>query len=142
MLFRSKSINSAYAVTSSSQDGIAEGLLESLNVDSAGLVQGTYSNGAQLKLGKVVLANFANPDGLSKLGDSKYQVSAESGAAVFNEAGKGGAGTISSGMLEMSNVDVTVELTDLILAQRNFQANAKAIDTNSQMIKSMADNIR
>ena len=137
-----KSINSAYAVASSSQDGVAEGLLESLNVDSAGLVQGTYSNGAQLKLGKVVLANFANPDGLSKLGDSKYQVSAESGTAVFNEAGKGGAGTISSGMLEMSNVDVTVELTDLILAQRNFQANAKAIDTNSQMIKSMADNIR
>ena len=137
-----RSLNAKYSGNSSSQNGRQEGVLESLDVGSDGLVQATYSNGVQEKLAKIVLANFTNPSALYQLGDSRYTPSADSGAAVFNEAGLKGMGTLKSGALEMSNVDVTTELVDLIMAQRNFQANAKAIEMNNQMIKSMADNIR
>ncbi len=137
-----RSINARYAVNSSSQNGRPEGTLESLDIGSDGLVKATYSNGEEVKLVKIVLANFMNPSALSQLGDSRYVTTADSGQAVFSEAGANGMGNLRSGAIEMSNVDVTVELVDLIMAQRNFQANAKAIETNNQMIKSMSDNIR
>jgi flagellar hook-basal body protein len=137
-----RAVNAKYAVNSSSQNGRPDGSLESLDVGSDGLVKATYSNGVEEKLAKIVLANFVNPSALRQLGDSRYVTSAESGQAVFSEAGANGMGDLRAGAIEMSNVDVTVELVDLIMAQRNFQANAKAIETNNQMIKSMSDNIR
>ena len=79
------------------------------------------------------ISNFSNPNGLKQIGNANYTQTAKSGAADIGEAGSGGIGAIRGGSLERSNVDITEELVNLITAQRNFQANAKAIETSSQM---------
>ena len=92
-----------------------------------------FSNGESQALGKVALANFANPTGLRQLGTSYWSASGLSGEPELGTAGTDGFGSLMSGMLEGSNVDITEELVNLIAAQRNFQANAKALDTASQI---------
>ena len=133
--------NSAFAAISQSQNGQPEGDLNGISIGDDGLIIGSYSNGTQKSLGKIVVANFNSAAGLKQLGDSSWTASAESGAARLGEAGAAGYGTIRSGSRERSNVDLTTELVDLIAAQRNFQANAKAIETNSAMTSAII-NIR
>jgi flagellar hook-basal body protein len=106
-----------------------------------GLIVASYSNGSQKSLGKIVIANFNSSSGLKQLGDAAFTATGESGTARLGEAGAAGFGTIRAGSRERSNVDLTNELVDLISAQRNFQANAKAIETNSAMTSAII-NIR
>jgi len=101
----------------------------------------SYSNGSQKSLGKIILANFTTPQGLRQIGDSSFYATSESGEASFGEAGAAGFGTLRAGARERSNVDLTGELVDLITAQRNFQANAKAIETTNAMTQAII-NIR
>lgn len=138
---QSTQYSSAFAVLSQSQDGAPEGELMGLDIGVDGLVSATYSNGSQVSLGKIVLANFASPTGLRQVGDASYLASATSGMAKIGEAGSAGFGSIRAGATERSNVDLTQELVDLITAQRNFQANAKAIETSSTMTQAIV-NIR
>jgi len=138
---QSTQYSSAFAVLSQSQDGAPEGELMGLDIGVDGLVSATYSNGSQTSLGKIVLANFSSPTGLRQVGDASYLASATSGSAKIGEAGSAGFGSIRAGATERSNVDLTQELVDLITAQRNFQANAKAIETSSTMTQAIV-NIR
>ena len=138
---KSTQYSSAFAVLSQSQDGAPEGELMGLNINPDGLVNATYSNGSQVSLGKIVLANFSSPSGLRQVGDASYLSSASSGMAKIGEAGSAGFGSIRAGATERANVDLTQELGDLITAQRNFQANAKAIETSSTMTSAII-NIR
>ena len=138
---RSTQYSSAFAVLSQSQDGAPEGDLMGLDIGVDGLVNATYSNGSQVSLGKIVLANFSSPTGLRQIGDASYLSSATSGSAKIGEAGSAGFGSIRAGATERANVDLTQELVDLITAQRNFQANAKSIETSSTMTQAII-NIR
>ena len=85
------------------------------------------------------MAKFNNPQGLTQLGDTKYLKTTSSGPEMANRPGYGGLGSLRSGAIEQSNVDITTELVDLIEAQRNFQSNSKAIETIDKMIKAMID---
>ncbi len=138
---QSTQYSSAYAVLSKSKDGAPVSELMGLDIGTDGLVTATYSNGSQVSLGKIVLANFSSPTGLRQVGDASYLASATSGAAKIGEAGSAGFGSIRAGATERANVDLTQELVDLITAQRNFQANAKAIETSSTMTQAII-NIR
>ena len=133
--------NSAFAAVSQSQNGKPEGDLNGISIADDGLIVASYSNGTQKSLGKIVIANFNSAAGLNQIGDSSWIASADSGEARLGEAGSAGFGTIRAGSRERSNVDLTNELVDLIAAQRNFQANAKAIETNSAMTSAII-NIR
>jgi len=138
---KSTQFSSPFAVLSQSQDGAPEGEIMGLNINPDGLVNATYSNGSQVSLGKIVLANFSSPSGLRQVGDASYLSSASSGIAKIGEAGSAGFGSVRAGATERANVDLTQELVDLITAQRNFQANAKAIETSSTMTSAII-NIR
>ena len=129
--------NSAFAVTALSQDGFASGSMDGLDIDASGTVLASYSNGKTVALGKVMLSNFANINGLQQVGNADYVATAVSGEARLGQAGSGGFGTIKSGALEQSNVDVTDELVSLITSQRNFQASAKMIDTQKQLTETL-----
>lgn len=122
-----------FSVDARTQDGSPVGKLEGVSVGEDGTVTASFSNGDSQALGKVVLAGFANPSGLRQLGNSTWAASGISGEAQLGEAGAGGFGGLMTGAVERSNVDITEELVGLIAAQRNFQANAKALDTASQI---------
>lgn len=124
---------SSFAVTSMTQDGNTTAKLSNLAIGTDGLITATYSNGTTTPLGKLAMATFANPSGLKQLGDASWAATGLSGTPTVGEPGSDGFGDISSGALETSNVDITEELVALISAQRNFQANAKAIETNNTM---------
>lgn len=115
------------------QDGKAAGQLNNVAVGTDGLITATFSDGTTSKLGKIMIANFANPNGLRQLGDARWGSTGLSGEAIVSEAGSGSAGLIQSGALEQANVDITEELVALISAQRDFSANAKAIETANNM---------
>ena len=132
---------SPFAINSRTQNGAPEGDLVDINVSNDGLVLASYSNGTQLSLGKIALANFTTPEGLRQIGDTNYTATSASGDALMAEAGSAGYGGVRSGAVEGSNVDLTSELIALISAQRNFQANAKAIETNSSLTQTII-NIR
>ncbi|MES2095200.1 MAG: flagellar hook protein FlgE [Pseudomonadota bacterium] len=122
-----------FNVASRAQDGTAVGQIEGVTVDSDGIVRASFSNGDVQSLGKVVLANFNNPTGLRQLGNSTWAATGISGEPKLGSAGVDGFGNLMSSTIERSNVDITEELVNLIAAQRNFQANAKALDTASQI---------
>ena len=124
---------SAFAVNSRTQDGKAVGQIQGVTIDEKGIVKASFSNGDTQALGQVMLANFSNPEGLRQLGNSYWSSTGVSGEAKLGEAGSNGFGNLMSGTIERSNVDITEELVSLIAAQRNFQANAKALDTASQI---------
>ena len=134
---KSTQLSSPYSVLSQSQDGAPEGDLVGLSIGDDGLVNASYSNSSQKSLGKVVLVNFSNPSGLRQIGDTSYYKSANSGTPKYGEAGSAGYGTVKSGATERANVDLTQELVDLITEQRNFQANAKAIETSTTLTQSI-----
>ena len=122
-----------FSVLSVEQDGFTSGRLDGLDIDASGTVRANYTNGQNKPLGKIVLANFNNQNGLKQIGNATYVATAVSGEAQVGEAGAEGFGNILSGSLERSNVDITEELVNLITAQRNFQASAKAIETTTTL---------
>jgi flagellar hook protein FlgE len=111
------------------------GTLESVSVDAEGVVTGVFTNGTSRALAQVALASFKNPGGLLREGGDGWMVSANSGEPVIRRPGTSGdVGTISPGTLEMSNVDIAQEFTNMIVAQRGFQANARTISTSDEML--------
>ncbi len=137
----STQFSSPFSVLAQSQNGRPEGDLIGLNIGDDGLVSANYSNGTQKNLAKIILANFTAPTGLRQLGDSSYLATSQSGKVTLGEAGAAGFGTVRAGATERANVDLTQELIELITAQRNFQANAKAIETNNTLTQAII-NIR
>jgi flagellar hook protein FlgE len=133
----STSLAEPFSVSFSEQDGYAPGRLEGVGVDLAGVVRASFSNGESLAIGKVALGNVPNPQGLKQNGNVSWTLAPASGPMVVGEAGRDGFGTITGGALERSNVDLTEELVGLISAQRNFQANARAIDTASTLLQTI-----
>jgi flagellar hook protein FlgE len=119
----------AFGVNSLSQDGFTTGRLTGVSVDAEGIVFARFTNGQSTSLGKLALANFVNQQGLQQLGDTTWGQSFASGDALLGEAGTASFGSVQSGALEASNVDLTAQLVQMITAQRNFQANAQMIST-------------
>lgn len=128
-------------VNSLSQDGFATGQLTGIEISETGVVRANYTNGQSVALGKIALARFTNPQGLTQLGNASWAETIDSGQAISGEAGSNTFGLLRSGALETSNVDLTAELVDLITAQRNFQANARSIETNNAITQTII-NIR
>jgi flagellar hook-basal body protein len=133
--------SSPFGVLAQDQNGRPEGDLIGLDIGDDGLVSANYSNGSQKNLSKIILANFSAPTGLRQIGDASFFSTSKSGAVQYGEAGTAGFGTIRAGARERANVDLTQELIDLITAQRAFQANAKAIETNNTLTQAII-NIR
>lgn len=117
------------------QNGYTVGELSHITVDSTGVISGVYTNGVAQKLAQVVLATFNNPTGLVRVGDNLYDVSGNSGQAVVGEAGSTIQSTITSGALELSNVDLVEEFTKMIIAQRGFQANARVTTVSDRILE-------
>jgi flagellar hook protein FlgE len=118
-----------FSINSLAQDGFMTGRLTGVDVGEDGIVTARYNNGESKALGQVVLANFANAQGLRQMGDSNWVETADSGPALVGAPGTASLGLVQSGALEASNVDLTEQLVNLITAQRNFQANAQVIST-------------
>ncbi len=118
--------------TATGQNGFASGTLSTFSIGQNGIITGTFSNNQTLQIAQVALATFRNPGGLTRVGSSDFSPSGNSGAATLTAPGTNGAGTINSGYLEQSNTDVTSDLTLLIIAQRNFAANANTVTVTSQ----------
>ncbi|OUW06322.1 MAG: hypothetical protein CBD16_00325 [Betaproteobacteria bacterium TMED156] len=137
----STQFSNPFSVLAQDQNGRPEGDLIGLDIGDDGLVSANYSNGSQKNLAKVVIANFANPTGLRQIGDASYFSTSKSGSVTLGEAGTAGFGTVRAGARERANVDLTKELIELITNQRNFQANAKAIETNNTLTQAII-NIR
>lgn len=125
----SSQYGSPFGVTSATQDGYAAGELAGFNIGQDGVLQGRYTNGQTRTLGMVALANFANPQGLKSLGDNQWSESPDSGSALLGQPGAAGLGVLQSSATEDSNVDLTQELVNMIVAQRAYQANAQTIKT-------------
>ncbi|MCQ6280194.1 flagellar hook protein FlgE [Bacillus sp. EB600] len=119
-------------------DGNAEGKLESFSVGSTGEINGVYSNGLIKVLGQIALAKFSNASGLTRAGSNMFQETINSGTPDINVPGSG-RGTIAAGSLEMSNVDLSEEFTDMITAQRGFQANTKIITTSDEILQELVN---
>jgi flagellar hook protein FlgE len=121
------------------QNGFPMGILESVSFDTTGVITGYYSNGMRKALGQVALAVFNNPAGLTKVGQTLSEESNNSGVAMIGAAGSGGRGTIMPANLEMSNVDLGQEFTEMIVAQRGFQANSRVISTSDEMLQELVN---
>ena len=132
---------SGFGVNSIVTDGYATGHLSGLDVDSQGVIFARFTNGQSKVQGQVALANFANPQGLQPLGDNNWGETYSSGAALKSTPGTSNLGVIQSGALEQSNVDLSQELVNMIVAQRNFQANAQTISAADQVTQAVI-NIR
>lgn len=121
------------------QNGHAPGILLNFGVDSLGKITGSYSNGEFRDLGQVLLVNFSNPNGLTPQGDNVWRASSQSGEPVINVPGRGRFGTLRSSTVESSNVDMTVELVNMIIAQRVYQANAQTIKTQDSVMQTLVN---
>jgi flagellar hook protein FlgE len=121
------------STSSTIQNGAGSGSLVNFSIGSDGTITGSFSNGKTQALGELALASFANPDGLQLDGSTDFSATLASGAAVAGVPGTGGLGTISGGALEESNVDIATEFANLIVAQRGFEADAKAVTTFDQI---------
>lgn len=127
--FSEKSSTKAYE-----QDGYTMGYLENFKIDQSGSITGVYSNGANRLIGQIAMASFANQGGLEKAGENTYVQSNNSGMANISVSGVAGKGKLIAGALEMSNVDLTEQFTDMIITQRGFQASSKTITTSDTML--------
>jgi flagellar hook protein FlgE len=127
------------SVEPGAQDGQKAGTLQSFTLGADGTLVGQFSNGLAQAVGQLSLATFANPTGLEKAGGSLYRTTANSGAASIGVAGTGGIGKLAGGALEMSNVDLSSEFTNLIIAQRGFQANARVITTSDEVLQELVN---
>lgn len=127
------------SIAALSQDGSALGTLQSFSIGQDGVVTGVFSNGRTQSIGQLALASFNNPAGLEKAGGASFRATANSGLAQIGAAGSGGRGLISGGMLEMSNVDLAQEFTNLIVAQRGFQANSRVITASDELLQDLVN---
>lgn len=119
------------------QDGYTMGYLDNFKVNSSGIITGVYSNGTSRTIGQIAMATFTNQGGLEKAGENTYVESNNSGIANIGESGIAGKGKLIAGTLEMSNVDLTEQFTDMIVTQRGFQANSKTIQTSDTMLETI-----
>ncbi len=126
-------------IEASGQDGRAAGTLQSFTINADGTLLGSFSNGLKQALGRVALSTFTNPAGLEKAGGSLYRTTVNSGDAQVGAAGTGGRGELTGGALEMSNVDLSAEFTNLIIAQRGFQANSRVITTSDELLQELVN---
>ena len=133
----STQFGSPSAISGQSQDGFTSGDLSGVKVDAGGVVSGVYSNGQTVAAGKLAIAKFRDNEGLGKAGQNLWVATKESGDAALGTVGTGGRGSVVSGALEQSNVDVATEFVDLITHQRAFQANSKVITTADQMLQEL-----
>ena len=127
--------SSSFGITE--QNGAAVGALTTFSTTSDGQLIGIYSNGKKQALAQLAVAIFNNPDGLEKVGDSNYRTSVNSGVALIGSATVGGRGSIQGGSLEMSNVDLASEFTNLIVAQRGFAANSRTMTAADEMLQEL-----
>lgn len=130
------------SAASTDQDGFTQGTLIDEEVQANGTIIGQFSNGRTEALAQIAVATFANPQGLERIGNNYFKPNPASGSAVITTAQAGGAGSIQSGVLESSNVDVGVEFTQLIAAQRGFQVNARAFSIANQILEETANLLR
>jgi flagellar hook protein FlgE len=122
-----------------SADGFASGSLEQYKISPDGSIVGIFSNGQKLTMAQIGLVNFNNPAGLEKIGNTSFRATTNSGLPQRGVAGTGGRGTLISGTLEMSNVDLAAEFTNLIIAQRGFQANSRVITSSDEMLTDLVN---
>lgn len=120
-------------------DGSPMGSLTSFTVDNRGIVFGVFSNGERRPLAQVAMASFANPEGLTKMGGNTFVTSSNSGLEQIGEPGTGGRGRIAPSNLEMANVDLAAEFTDMIVTQRGFQANSRVITVTDEMLQDLVN---
>ncbi len=130
---------SPFSTTARSQDGYGMGVLTSISIDSTGLITGLFSNGVSKPIAQIMLAKFNNPAGLEKVGDGLYIPSNNSGLPIKGQAGQIVSATISSGALEMSNVDLAEEFVNMIVAQRGFQASARVLSASDEMLTELVN---
>ncbi len=128
-----------HSIAVTEQDGNAQGTLDSFAINTNGEIIGIFSNGLTAPLGQVALATFNNPEGLLEVGNSMYAMSSNSGLPQIGVSGVGGRGSIIPGALEMSNVDLAEEFTNMIIAQRGFQANSRSITTADQILNELVN---
>ncbi|MCE9872453.1 flagellar hook protein FlgE [Hafnia alvei] len=126
-------------VTAKSQDGYAAGEMTGYQINDDGTITGTYSNQQTQLLAQIVMANFANPEGLQSEGNNMWKESATSGQAIVGVPGASGLGALTSGAVEASNVDLSKELVNMIVAQRNYQSNAQTIKTQDQILQTLVN---
>jgi len=126
-------------ITAVGRDGYPMGSLESYTIDATGTITGVYSNGLAQPLAQVAMALFSNPTGLIRSGENLFEESNNSGLKQVGEPGTGGRGTIAPGNLEMSNVDLSREFTEMIVTQRGFQANSRIITTSDEMLQELVN---
>src|SRR5205085_7728578 len=129
------------SLAAQSQDGSAPGSLQTFTISQDGIITGVFSNGRTQNIAQIAIANFDNPSGLEKLEGSMYRPTANSGLASIGLAGLAGRGTLAGGTLEMSNVDLAQEFTNLIVAQRGFQASTRVITASDEVLNDLV-NIR
>lgn len=133
----STQFGAAFGVSTNNPNGFTSGELTGVRVEDNGMVYATYTNGQSQLQGQVVLADFANPQGLAKVNGTAWTQSYSSGAPILGVPGTGTLGGLTPGALEGSNVDLTSELVSLMTAQRNYQANAKTISTNDKLTQAL-----
>ena len=136
---KSAEYGSAFGVTDLKQTGYAPGQLSSINIEQNGIVMARYSNGQSKPAGQIELATFRNPQGLQPLGGNEWSATYASGDAIVGIPGDGSMGVLQSGALEESNVDLTGELVNMIVAQRMYQANAQTIKTEDQVLQTLVN---
>lgn len=129
--------SSSYALNSLNQDGFTTGNLSGVSIDPSGVITANFTNGRALTLGQVALTNFADPQGLQQVGNNDWVETSQSGQPLRGAAGTSAFGAIQAGALEQSNVDLTVQLVNMINAQRNYQANAQVISTSDQITQTI-----
>lgn len=135
----STQFGSSFSINSLSQDGYTSGRLASFNTSADGTIVGRYSNGQSRTLGQVVLASFANPNGLQSLGGNAWSESSTSGAPLVGAPSSGTLGVLQASAVEDSNTDLTAELVNMITAQRYYQANAQTIKTQDQVLQTLVN---
>jgi len=135
--FGSTQVQQKFSVNELTQDGLPAGRLTGIAIDDEGVIFARFSNGGSQTIGKVAMARFPNLDGLAKIGDTAWAESANSGQPIRGEAGGNSFGTIQSGALESSNVDLSAQLVNLIVAQQHYQANAKTITTENTIMQAI-----
>jgi flagellar hook protein FlgE len=126
--------SAASATSSITQNGSAAGMIDNLSIAPDGTIMATGGGGQTSAVGQIALASFANPKGLTKSGSNRYTESSSAGVPNIGIAGTGGRGSIIGSALEQSNVDIAQEFTQMILAQRGYQANSKSITVSDEMM--------
>lgn len=135
-------VGGSSSAVATGQDGFAAGFLASLSIGQEGVMNGVFTNGRTLPIAQIAIASFANPAALNRIGNNYYSLSSESGPALLGAGLAGGRGSVVQKALESSNVDVSLEFTRLIIAQRGFQVNARIITASDQILQDLANILR